>query len=138
VKHSYLDERLALHSPLMADAANRYRQVLDRATWGTPRLPYLPNTLARLMPQPSREEFADLLARQLHEPVLWRESLDLAASAVPEPVLVEVGPKSLLHDMAGDRWLSCPLRMTDANQNFMGHFKRLVEEFRSGKRIPSA
>lgn len=138
VEHSYIDERLALHSPLMADAAVNYRYALNRVAWGTPRLPYLPNTLARLLPQPSRGEFADLLARQLHEPVLWRESLDLAAATVSEAILIEVGPKSFLYDMAGERWLTCPRQKTDATQGFMPHFKHLIEELSPGKRVPSA
>jgi [acyl-carrier-protein] S-malonyltransferase len=138
VKYDYLDQRRPLHSPLMAGAAAKFRESLERAGWGTPRLPYLSNTLAQLLARPSRAEFVDLLARQLHEPVLWRESLELATASVPEPFLVEVGPKSLLCDRAGDGWLACPVRHTDANQDFMAHFGRLVEELRFGKRMPSA
>jgi [acyl-carrier-protein] S-malonyltransferase len=138
VKHTYLSERLALHSPLMAEAARRFHEALERAGWAAPRLPYLPNVSARVLPQPSREEFADLLARQLCQPVLWRESLDLAAAAVSAPFLVEVGPKSILHGLAAEPWLTCPIRTTDTGQHFMAHFDRLVAELNLGKRDPAA
>jgi [acyl-carrier-protein] S-malonyltransferase len=130
VQHSYIDERLPAHSPLMADAAAQFRQSLERATWGTPRLPYVPNTLARLLPQPSRDKFVDALARQLHQPVLWRESLDLVTGTAPEPFLVEVGPKTFLHGLATAGWLTCPARATDSAQGFGPHFARLVQELR--------
>ena len=138
VKHVPLSERLALHSPLMADAARKFGAALERVAWSAPRLPYLPNVLARTLPQPSREEFADLLTRQLHQPVLWRESLDLVTAAAPAPFLVEVGPKSLLHELAAADWLTCPIRTTDSVQNFMPHFERLVAELKFGKRDPAA
>jgi [acyl-carrier-protein] S-malonyltransferase len=131
VDHSYIDERLALHSPLMEGGAARYRQALERVAWGTPRSPYVPNVLARVLAQPSRAEFVDLLARQLHEPVLWRESVDLVTASVPEPFLVEVGPKSALHDLAGRAGVSCPVRTTDTSGNFMAHFDGLIKELRS-------
>jgi [acyl-carrier-protein] S-malonyltransferase len=130
VQHSFLDERLPAHSPLMADAAAQYRQSLERATWGAPRLPYLPNTLARLLSQPSIDEFVDSLARQLQQPVLWRESLDLVTAIAPEPFLVEVGPKNFLHGLAAAGWLTCPARATDSAQGFGSHFARVVQELR--------
>jgi [acyl-carrier-protein] S-malonyltransferase len=128
VQHCYIDERLPAHSPIMGDAAARFRLALERATWGMPRLPYVPNAVARLLQQPSREEFIDALARQLHQPVLWRESLDLVAEAAAEPFLVEVGPKSFLHGLAAGGWLNCPVRVTDSAQGFGSHFARLVQE----------
>lgn len=134
VEHTWIDQRLAMHSSLMDAAALRFRDALGLVAWASPRLPYLPNTLARFVPQPAREDFTGLLTRHIHQPVHWRESLELVVSASPGPVLVEVGPKSILHAMAGRRWLACPLRKTDTEDYFQAHFEGLVQELTFGQR----
>ncbi len=134
VEHKFIEERLAMHSSLMAPAARRFRRALENIEWIAPRSAYLPNVTAKFASAPAREDFVDLLTRHIQEAVLWRESLDLVAATAPQPVLLEVGPKGVLSAMAGRRWLACPVHKTDVEEEFQAHFEGLVEELRFGQR----
>jgi len=134
VEHAFIEERLAMHSSLMAPAAQSFRCALEKTDWMTPRSAYFPNVTAQLAWAPSREDFINLLTRHIQEPVLWRESLELIAATAPEPSLLEVGPKGVLSAMAGRRWLTCPVLKTDVEEDFQAHFEGLVEELKFGQR----
>jgi malonyl CoA-acyl carrier protein transacylase len=134
VEHAFIDDRLAMHSSLMRQASWKFRQSLEEVPWAAPRSPYLPNAIGRFLAHPSRNDFIDLLTRHIHEPVLWRESLDLVTSTAPQPILLEVGPKGILQAMAGRRWLTCPVHKADTEDNFQAHFETLVQELMFGQR----
>ena len=83
----------AFHSPLMAEAAQQFRQVLDGITFQTAQIPVLSN----VDPTPSTDaaELKDRLDRQMTGSVRWREiSLQLPQSGVSR--VVEVGPGKVL------------------------------------------
>ena len=61
VEHAWIEERLAMHSSLVAGAAQRFQRALEAIDWAAPRSPYLPNVQAQLLPQPGRAVFAELL-----------------------------------------------------------------------------
>lgn len=92
VKSRYLGVKLPIHSSHFQSVAEAFRQILKDASFQTPRLPYLPNALGRLILEASPEQLLDLLARQVCEPMWWRESVDRALEAKPGSTLVEVGP----------------------------------------------
>jgi malonyl CoA-acyl carrier protein transacylase len=82
----------AFHSRQMAGAAERFRSVLAGYHLGRPRIPVVSNVTA----QPYRDgEVAELLARQLTEPVRWTESMRLLLD-LPDPTFEEVGPGQVL------------------------------------------
>jgi [acyl-carrier-protein] S-malonyltransferase len=83
---------IAAHSPLMSEAAQEFRAVLESAQWKEPRLPVIANATA----QPAEPgHVVDLLVAQLTSPVRWTESVQ---SMIGQGVthFVEVGPKDVL------------------------------------------
>ena len=82
------------HSPLMADAARRLREHLDRVEWRVPAWPVVANVDAR--PYGDRvEAIPQALQAQLVSPVRWVESLrTMAAMGVTH--FVELGPGRVL------------------------------------------
>jgi len=80
----------AFHSPLMAGAAERFREALDTVEFSQPRLPVYSSTAA--------EPFADAragLAAALTQPVLWRATLQGMHGAGARAFL-EAGPGDVL------------------------------------------
>ncbi len=83
----------AFHSPLMAEAAGRLREELDRATFGTTRFPVYSNVTAE--PHGGPETMRELLFRQMTSPVLWERTVrNLASRGVSE--FLEPGPGRVL------------------------------------------
>ncbi|NGO72508.1 ACP S-malonyltransferase [Streptomyces boncukensis] len=80
------------HSRHMAPAAGPFAAVLRRHRFGRLRIPVVANVTAR----PYRDgEVAELLVRQLTEPVRWTETLSYLLG-LPDPDLHEIGPGTVL------------------------------------------
>ena len=112
----YIDGRilpgeLPMHSSLFAPVADALRPHLVAAPWRAPSLPYVPNVLGRLLPSVGPGEIPELLRAQVCRPVQWQASLASIVERVPDAVLVEVGPGTVLSDMAR-RWLRRPVHHT--------------------------
>jgi [acyl-carrier-protein] S-malonyltransferase len=124
-----IEERVAMHSPLMQEAAETFARALERADWRDPRRPYLPNVCARLLPRPRPHDFIRHLARHVSEPVRWQASIDHLLLEHPDAELVEVGPGGVLHNMLARAWRDAPRARTDAPQGEdpRGWFARTVE-----------
>jgi [acyl-carrier-protein] S-malonyltransferase len=89
----------AFHSPLMAPAAERFREALERVELAPPAFAVVANASA----EPVREvpTARRLLAAQLTSPVRWVESVRaLGAVAGEGATFVEVGPGSVLTGLA--------------------------------------
>jgi acyl transferase domain-containing protein/acyl carrier protein/NADP-dependent 3-hydroxy acid dehydrogenase YdfG len=84
----------AFHSPLVAPAAEAFREVLGRSGMQAPRLPILANSTAEPYP-PDAEAAKDLLGRQLAQPVRFREMVEALVGRGVR-TFVEVGPGSAL------------------------------------------
>lgn len=83
----------AFHSPLMAEAAAEFDQVLDQATFETARFPVLSNTDPA--PTTGAAVLKERLSRQMTGTVRWREiSLQFPQEGVTR--IVEVGPGKVL------------------------------------------
>ncbi|MEX2106071.1 MAG: ACP S-malonyltransferase [Solirubrobacterales bacterium] len=80
----------AFHSPLMAGAAESFREVLDSVEFAEPRLPVFSSTAAAPF-----EDIPAGLAAALTEPVLWRTTLKRMRDAGAATFL-EAGPGDVL------------------------------------------
>jgi [acyl-carrier-protein] S-malonyltransferase len=91
-----LDVGHAFHTPLLADAAQGLRPLLDRLSFRTPAAPIVVNTDAAEQTDPSC--WPEQLTRHLVEPVRWRECQQLLATRAS--TFVEVGPGKVLAGLA--------------------------------------
>lgn len=83
----------AFHSPLMAEAAAEFRQVLDGHTFQTAQIPVVSNVEPTPVTDP--KSLQERLVRQMTGSVRWRETALLFAEQGIEQV-VEVGPNKVL------------------------------------------
>jgi [acyl-carrier-protein] S-malonyltransferase len=83
----------AFHSPLMAEAATKFQQILEPVTFQPAQVPVLSNV--EPTPAIAPEVLKERLRQQMTGPVRWREiSQNLAASGVEQ--VIEVGPGKVL------------------------------------------
>lgn len=87
----------AFHTPLLADAADGLRPLLDTMTFAEPAAPIVANTDALVHTDP--ECWPDQLSRHLVEPVLWCESQQTLV-ALGVDAFVEIGPGNVLASLA--------------------------------------
>jgi [acyl-carrier-protein] S-malonyltransferase len=83
----------AFHSPLMADAANDFKQVLESVDFADAKVPVLSN----VEPTPASDAatLKDRLVRQMTGSVRWREiSLNLPEQGIEK--VIEIGPGKVL------------------------------------------
>jgi [acyl-carrier-protein] S-malonyltransferase len=83
----------AFHSPLMADAANEFKQVLESVDFADAKVPVLSN----VEPTPASDAatLKDRLVRQMTGSVRWREiSLNLPEQGIEK--VIEIGPGKVL------------------------------------------
>ena len=88
-----LDVSVPSHCALMRDAAQRLREVLQSVAVEAPRIPVLHNVTVEPAAEP--DAIRDLLARQLHGPVRWVETVRAMREQGAE-ALVEAGPGKVL------------------------------------------
>jgi [acyl-carrier-protein] S-malonyltransferase len=85
----------AFHSPLMAPAAEAFREALERVELAPPAFPVVANASAEPVRDPATAR--RLLAAQLTSPVRWVESVHrLASLGGAGMVFVEIGPGTVL------------------------------------------
>lgn len=84
---------VAAHSPLMASAADGFRQVLARASFSPPNAPVIGNVTAQ--PLVNAADIATELDRQLTQSVRWTDSMRAMIEAGAE-TFVEIGAGNVL------------------------------------------
>ena len=84
---------IAAHSPKMATAAERFRDVVEATRFHDANLPVVDNVTAR--PLLKGEEIAESLVQQLTQPVRWVSSIQAMTGAGVSSFL-EVGPGNVL------------------------------------------
>jgi [acyl-carrier-protein] S-malonyltransferase len=91
-----LNVSAAFHTPLMAPAAERLREALDRIEWRSPRIPVMANLTGR--PHLGGDRIPHAMEMQLRSPVRWGACV---ASLVEMgcDTFIEVGPKRALTGM---------------------------------------
>ncbi len=83
----------AFHSPLMADAAAAFRQVLELVPFNAAQIPVLSNV--EPTPEIAAEILKERLSRQMTHSVRWREiSLQLPEAEIER--VIEIGPGKVL------------------------------------------
>lgn len=87
---------IAAHSPLMAEAAEAFRQRLDETALQEPRVPVVANAVARPLTDP--DAIRGALGKQLTSPVRWVESMEWILSQGID-CCVEIGPKAVLTNL---------------------------------------
>jgi len=80
------------HCPLMAEAAEKIKPVLQQVTYRTPRYPVIANRNAAVYPE---EGVVDNLSMQLVHPVRWQASIQFLLDRGIDTA-VEVGPDKVL------------------------------------------
>ena len=88
-----LNVSVASHSPLMAEAAEAFAQVVARTPVAPAQVPVVANTTARPITHP--DDIRAELAAQLTAPVRWVESVR-AMHQAGVTLFVELGPKDVL------------------------------------------
>jgi malonyl CoA-acyl carrier protein transacylase len=121
-----IERNVPMHSSLFRVVGERFREHLEQLEFQAARLPYLPNRLGQLVHNPSRAALIDLLSTHVHEPVLWRRSLDHIVAEHPDAVFVEVGPMSVLHNLMHRKWLRNTKFRTDSREQLADHFAGVV------------
>lgn len=89
----------AFHSPLMAPAAERFREALEQVELARPAFPVVANASAEPVRDPATA--LRLLAAQLTSPVRWVESVRALASLGGAGMeFIEIGPGTVLSGLA--------------------------------------
>ncbi len=88
---------VASHSPLMEEAADEFRRVLESVEFRAPSVPVVQNAVARIVTDP--DEIKENLARQLVSPVLWVDTLRYAFDSGVRR-FIEIGPGRVLTGLA--------------------------------------
>ncbi len=129
-----IEERVPMHSPLMAPVAAAFAGHLQAAPWQRPHASYLPNVAAAPMAGPTPADFVAALTAHVSAPVLWDRSLDHTATVHPDATYVEVGPGGVLHNMLGRSWKPLKRARLDAPDAHdpARHFMATVEALHAG------
>ena len=91
-----LNVSAAFHTPLMAPAAERLRQVLDSIEWRAPRVPVMANLTGR--PHQGGDRIPHMMEMQLRSPVRWSSCVESLVEVGCDH-FVELGPKRALVGM---------------------------------------
>lgn len=128
-----IEERVPMHSPLMAEVAQAFAPVLARAPWRTPARPYWPNVTGEPMASAGAQDFVAHLTRHVSEPVRWRTSVDAVVAAHPDASFVEVGPGRVLHNMVSRAWRGVRCSRVDGagDAEPAVHFQSTLEALRA-------
>jgi [acyl-carrier-protein] S-malonyltransferase len=92
-----LDVGHAFHTPLLSEAADDLRHLLDTLVFRIPTAPVVANTDAAAHTDPAG--WPDLLTRHLVEPVRWRET-QTTLTTLGATTFVEIGPGRVLAGLA--------------------------------------
>lgn len=92
----YLKVSAPFHSPLMQPAADRFRDVLKKYSFGEMKWPVISNVTSE--PYPGKDKIIDYLSLQITNPVRWQSTMEyLQNSGIDKAV--EMGPKAVLKNL---------------------------------------
>ena len=94
------------HSPLLHDAAEAFRPVLETVTFGDPKVPLYSNVTGKRVG--SGAEARDLALRQITSPVRWVDEETAIAAAGGFAACLEVGPGKVLQGLWKDSGIEIP------------------------------
>jgi [acyl-carrier-protein] S-malonyltransferase len=125
-----IEENVPMHCSTFKPAGESLGQALGDVEFTVPRLPYFPNRLGAITPNPDKDLFVDLLSTHVYHPVLWRKSIDHIVEQWPESVFVEVGPKSVLYNLLDRKWHKVRKFRSDSLEDTAAHLKQLADDLR--------
>ncbi len=126
-----IEKNIPMHSSRFAPVAARFRETLEQLPFAYPERPYFPNCLGQALCAPTRAQFVDMLSNHVCQPVLWRQSVDRVIAARHDAVFLEVGPKSVLHNLLDRRWHRSAQRYhTDSCDDLEGHLDEVLTALR--------
>ncbi len=102
-----IEDRIPMHTPRFAPVGEALRPHLEAAPWMAPRRPWIPNVLGEPT-DPTEELIVEQLVRHVSEPVQWCCSIVSVLARWPDAVFVEVGPRTVLHDLLSRHWVVRP------------------------------
>jgi len=126
-----IEKQVPMHASMFAPVSQSYRLALSGARFTPPRRPYLPNRLGKVLGDPTRAQFVDLLATHVAAPVLWRQSIDHVVELSPDAVFVEVGAKQVLCNLMRRKWHKNRQFATDSREDTRTHIQSVVSELRA-------
>jgi len=129
-----IEQQVPMHCSIFEPAGHQFRTTLEDLSFAEPRLPYFPNRLGRIHGGPlTPADFVELLSTHVYHPVLWRHSIDHIVEHFPDPVFVEVGPLSVLHNLINRKWHKVPRHHTDSTKDTAEHLQGLFAALRGGE-----
>lgn len=98
------------HSPLMIEAANKFKEILIKYNYQQPQYPVLSNYSAH--PFTDHASIIENLSLQLVSPIRWQESLYYGLSRGTD-MAIELGPKTVLKYLLENNTKECPVYSFD-------------------------
>jgi [acyl-carrier-protein] S-malonyltransferase len=92
-----LDVSAPFHCTLMAPAAEKLGQVLDKIKFSNIKIPLINNWEAKLIRDP--DKLKENLINQVMAPVRWYESIKLLYDNLDSKKFIEIGPKNVLTNL---------------------------------------
>jgi [acyl-carrier-protein] S-malonyltransferase len=123
-----IEPQIPMHAAVFEPTGTKLGAILRDARIAMPRRPYVPNVVGEVLESPSAEEIRACLTRHVHEAVRWQASVEAVAARVPSACFIEVGPRSILHDLFGRGWTPGRRAKTDAPKEWPEHFAALTAE----------
>ena len=127
-----IEDRIPMHSSVFGPVAISFRPELERAAWRIPNRAYVPNVEGRPFAAPSATFIVDALTRHVHQPVRWCESIEAIAGCHDDAAFLEVGPRSVLHNLLQRKWLSVRRYKMDTEDNLVTNFASVRKELANG------
>jgi [acyl-carrier-protein] S-malonyltransferase len=121
-----IEPRIPMHAPCFAGTGERLAAVLDHVEITEPGGTYVPNVLGQLVERPTPQQIRSCLVAHVHRPVRWQASVDAMAAHVAHPWFVEVGPRTVLHNLFGKDWVPGRRASTDATSEWPTHLAMLT------------
>ncbi|RVU45044.1 ACP S-malonyltransferase [Rubrivivax rivuli] len=100
-----IERRIPMHVVRFEPVAQALQPALRAAPWQAPRLDYWPNVDGCAMNDVTPARLQQSLARHVHQPVRWQQTIDAMRQRWPDAVFVEVGPLQVLSRLMARRWL---------------------------------
>jgi [acyl-carrier-protein] S-malonyltransferase len=113
VPATVIEHRIPMHTSLFGGVADAFAPYLGRIDFRPSRRPYISNHVGGRVATPDAIAVRALLKAHVHSPVLWRQCIEELATAAPDAVFIEVGPRSVLTNLLARRWLSNQAISTD-------------------------
>lgn len=126
------EPHIPMHGPTFAPVAEKFRSVLDKTTFVTPALSYIPNVAGEPIARATPDQIRTYLTDHVCKSVRWRASIDSLAALLPDPHFIEVGPRCILYNLFGRGWTPGQRSRTDVQDDWPDHIQGLTARLRHG------